>query len=129
MRPLALGCALTLLLALGACMRQAPLPPPSARAPVLRTPEEKVGMESLEAAPAPAPLASAPLAAGLPARLRENLPLRAQPLASSALLTELPAGTAVSILGEIDNAGGRWSSVRAGDTVGWLPSSALDSGH
>jgi hypothetical protein len=126
-RPLALGCALALVL--GACMRQAPLPPPSARAPVLRTPEEKVGMESLEAAPAPAPLASAPLAAGLPARLREALPLRAQPLNSAAVLTELPAGSMVSILGEIDNASGHWSSVRAGDTVGWLPSGGLDSSH
>lgn len=128
MKPAALVCALALLL-LGACVRQAPLPPPSARTPVLLAPEEKVGMESLEAAPVPAPLASAPLAAGLPARLREALPLRAQPLNSAAVLTELPAGSAVSILGEIDNASGHWSSVRAGDTVGWLPSGGLDSSH
>lgn len=124
MKPLALGCALALLL--GACVRQAPLPPPSARAPVLRTPEERVAMESMLPA-VPAPVASPPLVAGLPARLREELPLRAQPLASAAVLRTLPAGSAVSILGEIDNAGGRWSSVQAGDTVGWLPSRALDS--
>lgn len=126
MKPLALVCALTLLLS--ACMRQAPLPPPSGRAPVLRTPEERVAMEAPLAAPA-VPMASAPLAAGLSARLREDSFLRPQPLAGTAVLQALPAGSEVRILGEIDNAGGRWSNVRVGDVVGWLPASALESGH
>ncbi|ROH92152.1 hypothetical protein ED208_07235 [Stagnimonas aquatica] len=126
MKPLALVCALALLL--GACMRQAPLPPPSGRAPVLRTPEERVAMEAAREAPA-APVASAPLAAGLPARLREAAFLRPQPLTGAAVLQALPAGSAVSILGEIDNAGGRWSNVRVGDLAGWLPASALEPVH
>jgi len=100
-------------------------PPPAASAPVLSSTEVA---EPAPAAPAPE-LGSRgqPLAAGLPATLRGETAMRAQPLLKATVLRSVPGGTAVRVLGgALDNIDGRWLSVLVGDTVGWLPAEALD---
>lgn len=94
-------------------------PPPARTAPTLSAVED-----STPAPPEPTPgidPRTSPLAAGLPAWVVAETPLRAQPLRKSAVLRPLAADTAVRVLGNLDNAEGRWLSVRVDDVLGWLP--------
>lgn len=103
-------------------------PPPAASAPVLSSTEVA---DPEPAAPAPE-LGSRgqPLAAGLPATLKSETAMRAQPLLKAPVLRSVPGGTAVRVLGGVlDNIDGRWLSVLLDDIVGWLPAEALDYTH
>lgn len=95
------------------------LPPPARTAPTLSAVEDSAPATA-EPVPGVDPR-TAPLVAGLPARVVAETPLRAQPLRKAAVLRPLAADTAVRVLGNLDNAEGRWLSVRVEDVLGWLP--------
>lgn len=80
-------------------------------------------------APAPTPRAALSTAV-LPsiaatARLKAATPLLQRPTAGSVILTTLPAGETVTLLGTLDNADGHWQSVGVGDTQGWVRAEQL----
>ena len=101
------------------------VPPPAASAPVLSSTEV-----AEPEAPAEAPALGSraqPLAAGLPATLKSETAMRAQPLLKATVLRSVPAGAAVRVLGgALDNIDGRWLSVAIDEVVGWLPADAVE---
>ncbi|MDP3859818.1 MAG: hypothetical protein Q8Q73_18820 [Stagnimonas sp.] len=121
---------LALVLLLTACAGGRAAPPAAAEsAPVLSSTVAVAPAPAAEPA-APAPdIRSRPLAAGLPATVSREAPMRAQPLPAATALRSLPAGTAVRVLASLDNASGRWLNVQLGDTVGWLPATQVEYTH
>lgn len=115
--------AVALLLAACAGGRAPPAAPEPA--PVLRSTVAPAPATAPEPAPSP-DIRSRPLAAGLPATVSREAPMRAQPLPTATALRSLPAGTAVRVLASLDNASGRWLNVQIGDTVGWLPATQVE---
>ena len=115
--------AVALLLAACAAGRAPPAAPEPA--PVLSSTVAPALATAAEPAPAP-DIRSRPLAAGLPATVRSEAPMRAQPLPAATALRSVPAGTAVRVLATLDNASGRWLNVQLGDTVGWLPATQVE---
>lgn len=58
-------------------------------------------------------------------RLKAATPLLQRPTAGSVILTTLPAGETVKLLGTLDNADGHWQSIGVGEMQGWIRAEQL----
>lgn len=101
---------------LGACRAQAPLII-AAPTPTIVSTEPTSTRSSTQGLPQSTALLPSIQRMGV---APQPTPLLARPQANSTILKTLAAGTPVQLLGNIDNADGRWLSVAFEQTQGWV---------